>query len=220
MTYIDDGQLLATAGAYKVYARLDHSPTLPWGDCYAPQYMMPWSWKQADDIALNMDRDLQAWLYSIVMHFRNYLHDSELALETLERYARIFHGVNARVFNTAGYSQGDYADIIVWPTADWLETVGLDNSYIPTEIDVADLSSYLWGDTYLLEVMERVEWRRNGSDEVKIELESIDFIGGYYCNQGQDTAYMYDAALELLREYTDDEARTLADDELNQNETR
>lgn len=212
MTYIEDGQLLATAGDYKVYARLDYAPLFPEGDCYAPQYVMPWSWKQADDIALNMDRDLQTWLYSIVKHFRNSLYDSDLAFDTLERYARIFHDTNARVFSTTGYSQGDYADIIVWPTAEWLETVGLDNSYTPTEADISDLASYLWGDIYYLEVMQCVEWQRVGSNEVKIELERIDTLHGYYLHQGQDTAYIYDAALELLSEHTDDEPMSTVDE--------
>lgn len=208
MTYIDNIQTIATAGRYIVRAHIDHDAHIPEGDVYVPQYVLPWHMHHASDIAVNMKQDTQDWLYSLQAHFNNSLWDRDKVHETMERYARIFHGVNARVFESRGYTQGDIAYIITWPDKEWTQLVGVDTSYTPYDVDVADLESYLWGDVITLSLYERVVWVRDTGETLET-IELVDSISGLYINRGQGDSHVVAYAGEMLEQHTDDKVELL-----------
>lgn len=187
--YLDNDTVLEQ-GDYRVKVMYDCDPILPDGDVYAPQFMVPITNNQRDDIMVNISPGIAAYLTNALRQF-------EYNVDTFKRWARVFHNVNANIISAEGYSQGELAFIIVWPSHEWLEIVGLDSSYIPSCGDVSDLASYIWGDVLTLELQERTEWYNHKGDTMST-YETIDSIGGLYVNQGQGDDYVKEMAQELL----------------------
>lgn len=99
------------------------------------------------------------------------------------RWANIFHGVNARIFTDIGYAQGDYYTVLAWPSAEWLDMVGLDADYIPSEEDVSDLINWARGDVYYVERQYKVTYTNDAdpSDTItKWERDVDEPLGIYF----------------------------------------
>lgn len=189
-----DNETVLEQGNYRVKAYIDHDPLLPEGDVYVPQFMVPITNNQRADLLVNIDQDTATYLTEALSRF-------EYDIDLFERWAYIFHNVNGTVHATRGHSQGDLAFIIVWPDEQWLETVGLDSSYLPFCDDFSDLASYIWGDVIALELQERSVWTSHKGDVMET-YETVDSIGGIYVNQGQGDEYVKDMARELMLNIT------------------
>lgn len=185
-----DNDIVLEQGDYRVKVMGDYDPILPDGDAYAPQFMVPTANNQRDDLLVNISPGTAAYL-------TNALNIFEYNVDTFKRWSRIFHGVNADIISTTGYSQGELAFIIMWPDEQWLETVGLDSSYVPTTEDTSDLASYIWGDVIALELQVLTEWTSSRGDTMET-YDDIDLLGGLYVNQGQGDDYIKEIAQELL----------------------
>lgn len=184
-----DNETVLEQGNYRVKVEWDYDPLLPEGDVYPPQFMVPITSNQRDDLLVNMEE------YKAKHIERAYLEFDDEAM--FKRWAKLFHNVNANIISTSGYAQGEQALIIVWPDEHWLDTVGQDNGYMPGCGDVADLASYIWGDVIALELQVYTEWF-NHKGEVMATFETVDSIGGTYVNQGQGDAFVRYLAQELL----------------------
>ena len=185
-----DNETVLESGEYRVKVETDFDPLLPDGDVYAPQFMAPLtSWHRAD-LLVNIDQGTATYLTEALRHF-------EFDVELFKRWAKLFHNVNANIIETTGYAQGDTAYIVVWPDKHWLDTVGLESSYIPSCEDVADLASYIWGDVIALELQQLTVWTSSKGDTMTT-YETIDSIHGLYVNQGQGDRFVKDMARELL----------------------
>lgn len=127
----------------------------PDGDCYAPQVVLTWdrsSWNihelNTDTLPFGVDR----WLADLVDHFR---HERRVisgwtahagdAYQVIERYFRIFWGMEVSVIETRGYSKGDLGVSLIFATPEWLELTGAPGI---TESDHTDFCAWLWGDVY------------------------------------------------------------------------
>lgn len=187
--YLDNDTVMES-GDYRVKVMNDFDPLLPDGDGYAPQFMAPITTSQRDDLLVNIDRGTATYLTEALRYF-------EYDVDTFKRWAKVFHNVNANIISTTGYSQGDLAYIIVWPDKYWLETVGVESSYMPGCGDVSDLASYIWGDVIALELQVKTEWFNHKGDVMET-YETIDDIHGLYVNQGQNDDYVKEIAQELL----------------------
>lgn len=185
-----DNDIVLESVNYRVKVMSDYDPVMPDGDCYVPQFMVPITNNQRDDLRVNISPGTAAYL-------TNALNIFEYNVDTFKRWSRIFHGVNADIISTTGYSQGDLAFIIVWPDEQWLETVGLDSSYVPTTKDTSDLASYIWGDAIALELQVLTEWH-NAKGDVMETYDEIDSLGGLYVNRGQGDDHIKEIAQELL----------------------
>lgn len=185
-----DNETVLEQGDYRVKVMSDYHPLLPEGDVYVPQFMVPITNNQRSDLLVNIDQGTATYLTEALRHF-------EYDADTFKRWANIFHNVKANIISTTGYVQGELAYIIAWPDEYWLETVGLDSSYIPSYDDVADLASYIWGDVFTLVLERYTEWF-NAHGDVMETYESVDAISGLYVNQGQGDDYVKDVARELF----------------------
>ena len=185
-----DNETVLEQGDYRVKVLWDFDPLLPEGVGYAPQFMVPITNNQRDDLLVNIDQGTATYLTEALWHF-------EYDVDTFKRWAKLFHNVNANIISTTGYAQGEQALILVWPDEYWRETVGQDASYMPGCGDVADLASYIWGDVIALELQVKTEWFNHKGD-VMATFETVDAIGGIYVNQGQGDEYVKEIAQELL----------------------
>jgi hypothetical protein len=86
-------------------------------------------------------------------------------------------GIPAFIFQSRGYSQGDYVSILIVMTPDWAQLVGCPYA-MPGKIDLAECerdargqlaewSAWLWGDVYGFTAGDESCWGFYGSDPVK-----------------------------------------------------
>ena len=143
--------------------------SMPDGDYYVPQVRL--------ETGTTLNMDAGTWSMIENAHYRLDNWDHVL------RWARIFHGVNARIFTDTGYSQGDYYTILAWPSAEWAEMVGLDADYIPSEEDVSDFINWARGDVYYVERQYKVTYTNDADPSDTItnwERDTDEPVGIYF----------------------------------------
>ena len=168
-------------GTARVVAKQDLCALMPEGDGIVPQVVIRCGGRRSDiminDDMLGVDvRDIVDALEAFRI-----LHGHDDGVDVFKRWARVFHGVNAELYLVRGYSQGDWAEILVWPSAEWQGVVGVED-YAPCRRDVSELSAWLWGDVYYLEVEPLADVDVTG-------LAEVVGVGGLYAE---------DASLEDL----------------------
>lgn len=116
----------------------------PWGDGYAPQIVLTnsgyvgWNQTEVNTESLPFDAD---YVETVVSG----LSVRDLPSGTVERFFKIFYGLDVITKETIGYSQGDYGTSYVFGTPEYYELTGTDKV---TESDHNDLCAWVWGDVY------------------------------------------------------------------------
>lgn len=194
-----DGDVLLERDNYRVIARQDDGLLLG-GDALVPATMNPVTRRQRDDVQQNMSHDTGVWLQDVLHRFIYTTNEPRDGRETFERWARVFHNVNAKVIGTSGYSQGDDADIIAWPSHEWIGLTGVDADYTPGQDDVAEVASYLWGDMVAL-CLERLTTWTSDAGEVTVSWEVVDSVSYIAVNHfTDDNVYAHEVAKDLMHE--------------------
>lgn len=180
-------------GTARIVARRDDYGIMPEGDCFVPQIMIPHGW-QRDDIMIN-DHMIGVDVRDIVEALETFrvLHGHDDGVEVFKRWARVFHDVNAELYLTRGYCQGDWAEILAWPSAEWRDMVGVADDYAPDRSDVSELSAWLWGDVYHLRVEQL-------ADVDVTQLADMIEFGGLYAEGGNPAGLLWAARENIVEE--------------------
>lgn len=180
-------------GTARIVARYDDCGVMPEGDVYVPQIMIP-QWGQRDDVMIN-DHMIDADLRDIMEALETFrvLHGHDDGVEVFKRWARVFHDVNAELFTVRGYSQGDWAEVLAWPSAEWRDMVGVAGDYTPDRSDVSDLSAWLWGDVYYLRVEQL-------ADVYVTQLADVIEVGGLYAEGGNPADLLWAVRGDIVEE--------------------
>lgn len=150
-------------GKTRVVVEIDECAPMPDGDVYVPQTTI--SEYRTRSVQLNMGA-------GIAEELENAYHRLDLDNDVFERWARVFHGVNAGVFESD-------RTVIAWPDKIWRELVGVDDDYTPGCHDVYDLEQWCEGNVWYATLQEVETWT-NTKGESYSDWADIDSVGGFY----------------------------------------
>lgn len=150
-------------GKTRVVVEIDECAPMPDGDVYVPQTTI--SEYRNRSVQLNMSA-------GIAEELENAYHSFDFNSDTFERWARVFHGVNARVFESD-------RTVIAWPDKIWRELVGVDDDYTPVDVDVSELVSWCEGNVWYA-MLQKAETWTNTKGESYSDWDDIETVGGFY----------------------------------------
>ena len=150
-------------GKTRVVVELDECAPMPDGDFYVPQTTI--SEYRNRSVQLTMSAGLPEGL-------ENAYHSFDLDNDVFDRWALVFHGVNARVIVSD-------RTVIAWPDKDWRELVGVDDNYTPGDGDVSELVSWCEGNVWYATLQEAETWT-NTKGESYSDWANIESVGGFY----------------------------------------
>ena len=173
-TYLEDGMTIINPAnpSERAVIESDMCADRPDGDTYQPAVVMSWGGRYSgwNVYGHNIDADT-------VERFEDAA--SRLTDAVLIRWARAFYG--ASVVQDHGYSQGDVYMLFPIVTPEWLEEMGLDDTYTaPTDANDYDILHWAKGDAWTVSLEELQEWTNTKTGETRHDWERYDFCCGFY----------------------------------------